>query len=915
MRLAVLGFIAGITLVGCSKVTQQDNIQQAQVAFAQQAYEQAGKHLKHHLKQQPEDGTARYLLGQVYLKQKQYPAAIKELQLALSLQYSEAASALAQAYFDSAMYQDVLTIQANAQWPESVRCELLLLQVEAALAMQQDSIAEQLLAQLKGKPVEQNLGHAMISLQQQDWQQSLQYLAAIDSEQYQWQRQWLAVNAYFQGRQYDAAIEGLLVLRQHDPKQLRYSLLLTDAALAKLDFPLAQQGMKASRQLAPKHAQLIFQHAYLAFLQQDFNLAINESGILLSQLEHDPGRVINGLSHYYLGHWEQAYSQLSKVATHLPADHLVQQVMVDVLLKLGQVEQSADLATQIDWQDVNQLPLLLTLVTDMQSQAGQAEPKQLETSLLNSLKQLQPEASEQLLQLGLAQVMLGDEQDGQAVIEQALAQQEQLNDREARLLFSFYVKTQQLTAALQVADKLSGQQASLQHHMRALVRFKQMDYPGAAQALRQARALEPNNLYFTQLLALCLYHQQQWQELAQLMAEVLPAHPLEPQLLYFATVADLERQQADKAIQRLEGASQQAGVDSRSLLLLADVYQAQQDYSSAQALLLTLPSAVQQSPTWLLLAATGAAELAQWQQAEAFYRSLLAQSPQSLPFYLALQQVMAAQQRQLEFARLLPEWPAQHPLHVEMSQLRITALTEAQQYEQARQLLQASAKMQSKQQNWLELKVDLLLAEQRHSEAMALLEQLQQDYQSNLYLLKQHAIYQRQGQAEKGIELLRSWLAQRPDDSKVQLALAQSLLLQHEYPQAEQVYLSLLQQKPNALVVLNNLAWLKHLEGQPEAGMAWVKQGLALYPDNSELHDTHGVLLIDSEQYAAAQAVLQPLVETDPQGEYMFHLAQAYYGGNDFVKARRVLQQLFAQQQSFPSQQQAQALKALLDAI
>ncbi|RJG50406.1 XrtA/PEP-CTERM system TPR-repeat protein PrsT [Motilimonas pumila] len=916
MKLATLGLIACITLLGCSKDPQQDDIQQAQQALAKNAYQQAGLHLKNHIKQQPEDAFARYLLGQVYLSQKHYPAATKELQLALSLQYSEAASALAQAYFETGAYQEVLAIQPLPQWSEQVRCELLLLQVDAALSMQQVSIAEQLLADLTGKPVEQQLGHAMISLQQQNWQQSLQYLAAIDSDQYPWQRQWLAVNAYMQGGQYDNAIEGLHQLHQHDPQQLRYSLLLTDAALAKLDFELAKQSMAASRQLSPKHVQLIFQQAYLAFLQQDFNRAINESGILLSQVEHHPGRVINGLAHYYLGHWEQAYNQLNKVATQLPADHLVQRVMVDILLKLGQVEQSADLATHIHWQDVNQLPLLLTLVTDMKSRASQGKPEQVERALLNNLKQLQPEAAEQLLQLGLAQVMLGDEQDGQEVIEQALQQQAQLNEREARLLFSYYVKTQQLSAALQVADKLPSEQASLQQHMRALVMLKQMDYAGAEQALRQARELSPDNLHFAQLLALCLYRQQHWLALAKLMEQVLPLAPLQPQLLYFATMADLERQQSSAAIKRLETAAQQSQVAPQSLLLLADVYQSQGDFSSAQALLLTMPTEMQQNPAWLLLAAQGAAELLQWQQAEVFYRDLLLVSPQQFTLYLALQQTMRAQQRQLEFARFLPEWPPQHPLYNDMSRLRVAAFIDAQQYEIARGLLSAAAGLRGKhQQSWLELEVDLLLAEKQFDKALALLEQLQQDYQSNQYLLKRYAVYQRQGQQGTGAKILQAWLVQRPRDTKVQLALAQSLLLQQDYQQAEQVYLSLLELRPNALVVLNNLAWLKHLAGQPEAGMAWVKQGLALYPDNAELIDTHGVLLIDSEQYAAAQAILQPLVEADPKGEYLFHLAQAYYGGNDFVKARRVLQQLFAQQQAFPSQQQAQALKALLDAI
>jgi len=76
--------VLGLSLiVGCSQKTSEDHLQAAQQMIAEKRMDSAVIELKNAIKLNPSDPVARYELGKVYLRKKEYDSAEKELNRAL----------------------------------------------------------------------------------------------------------------------------------------------------------------------------------------------------------------------------------------------------------------------------------------------------------------------------------------------------------------------------------------------------------------------------------------------------------------------------------------------------------------------------------------------------------------------------------------------------------------------------------------------------------------------------------------------------------------------------------------------------------------------------------------------------------------------------------------------------------------
>lgn len=152
------------------------------------------------------------------------------------------------------------------------------------------------------------------------------------------------------------------------------------------------------------------------------------------------------------------------------------------------------------------------------------------------------------------------------------------------------------------------------------------------------------------------------------------------------------------------------------------------------------------------------------------------------------------------------------------------------------------------------------------------------------------------------------WQAAHPQDKMFASAVADVLLSRGEFELALTRYEGLLKRSPDALPVLNNVAWLRSRLGKPGA-RELAERGLKLSPDYAALRDTYATVLANEKEFSKAINQLRQLVSDQPdQPAYRFNLAEILIQSGDKAAAKTELEGLAKLGPKLPQQAQVQAL-------
>lgn len=152
------------------------------------------------------------------------------------------------------------------------------------------------------------------------------------------------------------------------------------------------------------------------------------------------------------------------------------------------------------------------------------------------------------------------------------------------------------------------------------------------------------------------------------------------------------------------------------------------------------------------------------------------------------------------------------------------------------------------------------------------------------------------------------WLAAHPKDSGFAASVADVLLARGDADGALARYEALLQRNPEAVPLMNNVAWLRSKAGKPGA-RELAERALKLKPDDAALRDTYATVLANEKDYAKAVSLQRQLVSDQPdQPSYRLNLAQILIQSGDKPAAKAELEGLARLGAKFPQQPQVQAL-------
>jgi len=248
------------------------------------------------------------------------------------------------------------------------------------------------------------------------------------------------------------------------------------------------------------------------------------------------------------------------------------------------------------------------------------------------------------------------------------------------------------------------------------------------------------------------------------------------------------------------------------------------------------------------------------------------------------------------------------PDYLDAQILLASAELGASRYVEALNIAQQIQKQHPKSVSGFVLQGDILMAQKQFAPALKAYEKASAINNNGLIAVKMYKALGAAGNVKEADARLVQWLKDQPGDVNARAYLAATYVMARQNKQAIEQYQLLLQADPKNIRALNDLAWLYQQEKDPRA-LATAEQAYQLKPDNPEIMDTLGWILVDQDQTARGTELLQKAAETAPASTAIrYHWAAALAKSGDKARARRELADLLTRNKDFPQRQEAQAL-------
>jgi tetratricopeptide (TPR) repeat protein len=138
--------------------------------------------------------------------------------------------------------------------------------------------------------------------------------------------------------------------------------------------------------------------------------------------------------------------------------------------------------------------------------------------------------------------------------------------------------------------------------------------------------------------------------------------------------------------------------------------------------------------------------------------------------------------------------------------------------------------------------------------------------------------------------------------------LAAAYLEDKQYKNAISYYEQAVEQQPENVILLNDLAWLYTVENDPRA-LKLAEKAYDLLPDEPGIIDTYGWALLQNNQTQKALVMLETAAERMPdEAEVQYHYAVALHKSGDVSAARAILKRVIESGSDFEGRQDAMNL-------
>ena len=870
--------------------------------------------LKNAVRSEPQNMEAHYRLGWVYLQLGEPVAAETEAKTARVGGFDPdlAVVLLARATLAEGKYQQLLANFSPDQGSKARRAEVLVLRGDAQLALNAPADARksfeaaQQLAPQSAAPL---LAEArLLAASQQLKEAGTLFDRALALQPHSADA--LVGKAQLLRREGNPqGALGLLDKALADNPRLLAVKIERAAAFLDLDKnPQAQSDIAAVLAAQPNNALAIYLRAILNAKEKKFSAAdadLDKVSPLLGRMPH--AYYVLAVVKYSLHQLNQAEDAARRYATHYPDDPAGQKLLGGIELALGRPADA--LATLAKLQRSGTAdPAALDLIGRAELQMGR--PDKAMTAFEAAVKRA-PDNAALHYWLGVSGLRAGDAANAVAQLTRSLDLAPSAPAGATLVLTD--IEAGRYDAAMKVAETLRQAQPNspIADNLTGLVKLAQFDLAGARAAFAAVAAKYPGFSPARLNLAQVDELQGRSDAARALLQQILGEHPANAQALTRLVNLDLRTGHDAAAVTAAEQAHAAAADNPGITGGLIDLYLRLGHKNKALALARTEPGSNKPGDV-PLIAARARAEVAAGSLADAArtYRRLIAIDKNAIEQRRQLAAVLLSAGDAKGARAAIDAALALFPTNPGLVEDRIAIDLKTDGLAAALAWAKAYATQHPDLPTAAALEGDVLVGASRPDEAVAAYRKAYRQAPSALLAVRLYRMLAATGKPDDGASALRDWLAGHPDDLGIAAQLGAADILGHRYDEARRTLEGVVAKQPKNPVVLNNLAWLYHLTGDPRARSV-AERAYALAPGSGEIAATLGWILTKTGHAADAVGLLQQASAAQPASPaFKYHLAVALNDTGQYRAAQKILAALVSGTTNFADKPAAEQLLA-----
>lgn len=911
-------FALALLVSTCGGESPGSHYAKAKTHFEQGEGQAAVIELKNALQKDPDFGEARLLLGRVYLEQNDGAAAEKELRRALarSVAPKEVLPLLARALLLQREYQKVLDeIPQDPALPASAGARIAAYRGEAlaGLGRTEEARAAFLaaLAMSPGLP-KASRGLAALALAENKPEQAMKLAEEVLARYGDKAEPWVLKGDLLRARgQFTEALAAYAEALRREPKHLGAVLATLFIQLDRGDLAAAEKTLASARAVDARALPVRLASAQLAYQKKDYAGARDQ---LQDLLKVAPGNamavLLMGATQLALNAPAEAESYLSAFLARLPEHAHARRLLAAAQLAQGAADKTIDTLRPL--LELGRDRVALTL-------AGEAAMKLADydraTDYLERAASLEPADARIRTSLGVARLSAGDLERGIRELEAAATLPHSPASTDFALIVAELSQRRWDKALAAVAAlEAKAPKNPVAPNLRGVAELGRGDRAAARRAFEAALALDAG--YFpaaANLANLDLADNRPDAARARFQAVLAVKKDSVPAMV---ALADLETR-AGRREAALAWLQKAAAADPKAIAPRARLVRHHLERGEPQRALAIAREAVAAQPDAPeALDLLGSAQLAagQTQNAVATFGKLAQKLPHRPRAHLRLAGALVAAGN-LEGARTaLNRAAALAPDDLD-AQLGLILLDSrkgrAQEAAARAQALQKHKDPRAAAAGHL-VAGDLAAARGDHAAAAESYRRAFELLPQGLVVAKLYGALLFAGKPKEAEKALARWLDAHPEDLGTRLAAGELAMRAGQKEAALAHYRALLARQPRHLVALNNAAWLLAERRDPEA-LSLAEQAARLAPEDPNVLDTLGWILLGQGQTARAQGVLAKAVSLAPaRADLRYHYARALLDAGDRARAREELERALAAGTRFSGEKEAQALLAQL---
>lgn len=885
-------FIIFITLAlaACSpEKTADEYVGSAQQNIAEGNYNSAIIELKNAIQQQPDDGESRFLLGKIYLQIGDTFGAKKELLRSLKLNYD-----------------------ANLIVPLLIRTDLIL--GDRYSLLDNLELVNQLTSEVQ---IEANtiagIGLTILG----DTDNSVQLLKRVlanapsDDFYYQLAKAWVAAK----NEQVDEAISLTQKLMLDDSEFLDAKLVFANlnmlannyeqsllefseyldvftnnyvvnlsfiSALIKAD-EYQRAGVEVNRLLKRFPASSLANEikAELTLRESKYKEAAEYASIALT---NQPGlfkaNLIAGIGHYKSDNIEMSFHHLSAIEKQMDSNHFGSQLLAIVKLQLGYTQEAISTIDAIENINEKDFNLLANASLALFRNGDAAKAKE----YIDKMDSIDIESAANLSKRGTFKLSLNDF-TGIEDLQQAIEVDPSYDKARLALLYN-YLQKNEYEKAMTVANEWIQQfpQQDAGFLAKGLVWKKQNNLEQAKVAFAQALNINTESVGAMYNLALFDINEQNFESgfnhLTQLLA-INENHLVSVDLLVSLASKFSDKQKvisflATKSAITFKVAKAKAmeNIGQRSLAI---------------KYLKELDNEAKDHPDYLAIYAKMSIRAKDYATAESLFNKLIIKTPNALPAYTGLLYTLEAQQKYQQAYTAVKKVQQKFPLQKNLLLFEANYLIFSKSFDRAREVL-TKVNAEDVEQD-LYLDVNNLyyqsIGDYKAAKIYAMqLHHLNPDLTNSLMYAK---LLQRLAENKLAITIINSAINEFGSNLALENLLAE-LSVEEQPEQSLAFYQNLALERPDNIIVLNNLAWSAIQAGKYQLGLDSAKKAVELAPEQPQVIDTLAVAHMKLGSYEQASALLVKALKSSPDNEdILLHYAETLIQLNQLSESIEVL--------------------------